>query len=256
MKSKYKLKKVKEFEYYDEGEGPVVLVLHGLFGTLSNFEEMIEIAKGKYRFVVPMLPIYQCDMKQANVNGMLEYIMRFIDHLKLRDYSILGNSLGGHIALVHELTRPNTAKALVLTGSSGLFENALGNEYPKRDKPAIREKILEIFGNKKVVTDNIINEAFDIITNYSKIMRVLKMAKSAVKQNLTNEIDKIKTKTLLIWGEDDIITPPFVAKQFREKLVNSQLTFIPQCGHAPMMEYPKEFSDILLPFLDNIYRPS
>jgi pimeloyl-ACP methyl ester carboxylesterase len=79
------------------------------------------------------------------------------------------------------------------------------------------------------------------------------MAKSAIRQNLTNEIEKIKTVTLLIWGENDIITPPFVAHQFNEKLKNSSLFFIPNCGHAPMMEYPKRFAEILFPFLDKIY---
>lgn len=242
-----------EFKYFDEGQGPVVIILHGLFGALSNFEELISLAGHRFRFVLPILPIYQCDIKQANVQGMLDHVIKFIDQLKLSDYSLLGNSLGGHIALMHELMHPNQTKSIILTGSSGLFENTLGNDYPRRDKKYVREKILEIFGNQQVVTDEIVDEAYSVISDYGKILRVLKMAKSAVRHNLTNEIEKIKTKALLIWGEADIITPPFVANQFHGKLTNSQLAFIPKCGHAPMMEYPKEFSEILIPFLDEVY---
>ena len=253
MESQYTQRKSGEFTYIDEGEGPVVLILHGLFGSLSNFEELIELSHGRYRFVLPLFPIYDCEMKQSNLEGMLDYLMRFIDFMKLKDFSLLGNSLGGHIALCYELKHPNISRSLILTGSSGLFENSLGSDFPRRDVDTIRQKILEIFGNKAVVTDKIVNEALDIILDYSKILRVLKMAKSAVRQNLTYEIEKIKTQTLLIWGEDDIITPPFVAHQFNEKLVNSQLVFIPKCGHAAMMEYPKEFSEILFPFLEKIY---
>lgn len=247
------LKQSHNFQYYDEGTGPTILILHGLFGSLSNFEELIKLARGRFRFVMPVLPIYTCDISKANVTGMLDYLMDFIESFHLRNYTLLGNSLGGHIALVHELKYPDKSKALILTGSSGLFENTLGNDYPKRDRDAIREKILDIFGNKNVVTDLIIDEAFEIITNYTKVLRVLKMAKSAVRQNLANEIDKIKKTALLIWGTDDVITPPFVAEQFHEKLSNSELAFIAKCGHAPMMEYPKEFSEILFPFLDQIY---
>jgi pimeloyl-ACP methyl ester carboxylesterase len=242
-----------EFKYFDQGSGPIVLILHGLFGTLSNFEEIINLSGGRFRFVMPILPIYDSDIKDANIDGMLTFLQRFIAKYELRDYTLLGNSLGGHIALMHELSSPQLAKAMVLTGSSGLFENALGSEYPRRDKVKIKERILEIFGNKDVVTDEIIEEAYDIVTNYAKVLRVLKMAKSAVRHNLTHEIEKIKTKTLLIWGEIDTITPPFVAHQFHEKLINSELKFIPNCGHAPMMEYPKEFSSFLFPFLDQIY---
>jgi len=96
-------------------------------------------------------------------------------------------------------------------------------------------------------------EVFSIISDYSKVLRIIKMAKSATRQNLTYEIDKIKTKTLLVWGKDDKITPPFVANQFHDKLKNSSIEWIDQCGHAPMMEYPDEFSKYLFPFLDKVY---
>jgi 2-hydroxy-6-oxonona-2,4-dienedioate hydrolase len=242
-----------EFTYIDRGNGPIVVILHGLFGSLSNFENLISLAESKYRFVMPILPLYDCDLKHANLDGMLDYFHRFIESLGLKDFSILGNSLGGHIALLHELKFPNISKSLILTGSSGLFENALSNDYPRRDKLALRAKIEDIFGNKKMITDELVEDVYQIVSSYSKILRIIRMAKSATSQNLTYEIDKIKTKSLLIWGREDKITPPFVAQQFKDKMSNSQLAWIPNCGHAAMMEYPDEFVAHLIPFLDSIY---
>lgn len=243
-----------DFTYIDRGQGPVVVILHGLFGSLSNFENLISLTEDQYRFIMPVLPLYDCDLKHSNLDGMLEYFRRFITELNLTNFSILGNSLGGHIALLHELRFPNIAKSLILTGSSGLFENSLGNDYPRRDKEALRTKLDDIFGNKKMITNELVDEVSAIVSSYSKILRIIRMAKSATRQNLTFDIDKIKTKTLLIWGNEDKITPPFVAQQFKDKMSNSTLAWIPNCGHAAMMEYPNEFAQILLPFLDTIYK--
>jgi 2-hydroxy-6-oxonona-2,4-dienedioate hydrolase len=242
-----------EFTYIDRGQGPVVVILHGLFGSLSNFENLISMTENRYRFIMPVLPLYDCDVKHANLDGMLDYFRRFITELNITDYSILGNSLGGHVALLNELKFPDSTKSLILTGSSGLFENSLGNDYPRRDKEGLRAKLDDIFGNKKMITDELVDEVAEIVSSYSKILRIIRMAKSATRQNLTYEIEKIKTKTMLIWGEEDKITPPFVANQFHDKMTASELAWIPNCGHAPMMEYPKEFAQILLPFLDKIY---
>lgn len=242
-----------EFSYIDRGQGSIVVILHGLFGSLSNFENLIALTENRYRFIMPILPLYDCDLKNANLDGMLDYFRRFINELNITDFSILGNSLGGHIALLNELKFPNSTKSLILTGSSGLFENALGNDYPRRDKEGLRTKIGDIFGNKKMVTDELVEDVFSIVSSYSKILRIIRMAKSATRQNLTFEIEKIKTKTLLIWGKEDKITPPFVAQQFHDKMTQSQIAWIDNCGHAPMMEYPQEFAKYLLPFLDTIY---
>ena len=241
------------FSYIDRGQGPVIVILHGLFGSLSNFERLIALSEKKYRFIMPILPLFDCEIKNAHLDFLLEYFRRFIDHLKLQDYSILGNSLGGHVALLNELNYPNETRSLILTGSSGLFENSIGNQFPKRDKETLKEKIEITFGNKSMVTSELVDELYSVISNYSKVLRIIKLAKSATRQNLTHDIEKIKTKTLLVWGEDDKITPPFVANQFYEKLENSELAWIANCGHAPMMEYPEDFSKSMIPFLDKVY---
>ena len=243
-----------DYKYTEIGQGPTVLVLHGLFGSLSNFESMMQIAGEHYRFVMPYLPLYNCELKNANLEGMLVYIKGFVDFIGLSNFSILGNSFGGHLALMYALQAPEKVKSLILTASSGLFESSLGNEYPKKDREYLRVKILETFGNKSIVTEDLVSEVETIVNSKSNAIRIVKLAKSATRQNLLSTLQSIKLPTLLVWGKEDIITPPFVAEKFHQLLSNSELKWIDKCGHAPMMEYPEEFTSATVPFLNKVYR--
>lgn len=241
-----------KYPYTELGQGPTILILHGLFGSLSNFEAMMQIAKHRFRFILPYLPLYDCELKNANLEGMLCYLKEFVDYLGLTNFAILGNSFGGHLGMMYTLQYPEKVNALILTASSGLFENSLGNEYPKRDRDFLKSKILETFGNKSIVTEELVSEVETIVNSKSNAIRIIKLAKSATRQNLIHTVNNILHPCLLIWGEDDTITPPFVAEKFHQLLPHSQLIFLPKCGHAPMMEYPKEFCDAFIPFLDTL----
>jgi len=239
--------------YIEIGTGPTVLILHGLFGSLSNFETMMNTLGNRFKFIMPFLPLNTCELKNANLEGMLSFIKNFVDQHGLNEFSILGNSFGGHLALMYALQEPHKVKSLILTASSGLFESSLGNEYPKRDKTFLKSKILETFGNKSIVTDELVSEVQDIVNSKSNALRIVKLAKSATRQNLLDIIHTISIPTLLVWGKDDVITPPFVAEKFHQLMPNSELVWIDHCGHAPMMEYPEEFANSMLPFLNKIY---
>lgn len=241
------------FKYLDSGSGNTVVLLHGLFGDLSNFERLIDIMSKKYRVVMPILPLYTCEIKNANLNGLVKFFSSFVEHLGLKNFTMLGNSLGGHVALLYELIQPQLTKGIVLTGSSGLFENSFGSNYPRKNKEFVRKKVQETFGNKELATDELVDMVYKVITTPASLIRTIKIAKSATRENLNDELSKIKKSTLLIWGKDDVITPPFVAEQFNEKIEGSELEFIENCGHAPMMEYPDKFCNLLKDFLAKIY---
>jgi pimeloyl-ACP methyl ester carboxylesterase len=165
--------------------------------------------------------------------------------------------LGGHVALVHILKNPAKIKTLTLTGSSGLFENGMGDSYPKRgDKEYIRKKTALTFYDPAVATDELVNEVFDITNNRIKVIKIIALAKSAIRNNLGEELNQIKQPTCLIWGNNDTVTPPFVAKEFNKLIPNSELHFIDRCGHAPMMEVPAEFNNILEEFLTKHRQPA
>lgn len=248
------LKQEGEFHYIETSPGKeVILLLHGLFGALSNFEEIINDFKDDYNVVVPILPIMEMPMKKLGLSGLVAYIERFVEFKNFEEVNVLGNSLGGHLAQLYTLSNPDKVKSIILTGSSGLFENAMGNSFPKRgDYEFIKKKTESVFYDPKTATKELVDEVFDTVNDRLKALRVVITAKSAVRNNLEDKIENINAPTLLIWGREDDITPAFVAEKFHELIPNTRLEFIEKCGHAPMMERPHEFNSILTDFLNQL----
>jgi pimeloyl-ACP methyl ester carboxylesterase len=249
----YEVKQYEKFKYIDEGTGEPLVLLHGLFGAMSNFQDLIEYFKKHNRVIVPILPLLDMDILHTSVSGLAKFVHRFLEALKLEGIHLLGNSLGGHVALVHTLKNPDRIKSLILTGSSGLFENGMGDSYPKRGNyDYIKEKTAQTFYDPAVATKELVDEVYSITNNRLKVIKIIALAKSAIRNNLGEELNQIKQPTLLIWGSNDIVTPPFVGKEFNRLIPNSELHFIDKCGHAPMMEVPAEFNKILHEFLNKL----
>jgi len=246
----YEIHKEGKFEYVEVGVGEPLILLHGLFGALSNFSDLIEKFRHTHKVVVPLLPLFDLDLLHTSVKGLAKYVQQFIDHKGYNQIHLLGNSLGGHVGLVYILSHPEKIKTLTLTGSSGLFENAMGDSYPKRgDYEYIKAKTAATFYDPAVATKELVDEVFEITNSRLKVIKIIALAKSAIRNNLGEELGQIKVPTLLIWGKNDNVTPPFVAEEFHKLIPNSELAFIDKCGHAPMMEVPNEFNDILEKFL-------
>lgn len=253
----YEIRKDGKFNFIEVGEGEPLILLHGLFGALSNFEPLIEYFKIRNKVIVPMLPLLEMDLLHTSVGGLQKFVQKFIEHRNYNNIHLLGNSLGGHVALVYILNHPEKVKSLILTGSSGLFENGMGDTYPKRgDKEYIRNKTALTFYDPSMATDELVDEVFEITNNRLKVIKIITLAKSAIRSNLGEELSQIKQPTCLIWGNNDIITPPFVGKEFNKLIPNSELHLVDKCGHAPMMEVPVEFNKILSGFLDNLKSPA
>ncbi len=250
----YALIEEDEFKYLDTGgNGEILMLLHGLFGQLSNFDEMIQYFSNKRRVVVPILPIYEMPLRKATVNGLVEYVTRFVKWKGYPKMDVVGNSLGGHIALLFALANPVKVRSITLTGSSGLFENPLGSSFPKRsNRDFVRQKTETVFYDPKDATEEMVDEVFDIVNDRNKALRLITMAKSAIRENLAHRLDAIHVPTLLVWGKQDTITPPFVAEQFDELLENAKVVYFDDCGHAPMMEHPEDFNKVLEKFLEQV----
>jgi pimeloyl-ACP methyl ester carboxylesterase len=242
------------FKYVESrGSEEHLILLHGLFGALSNFEGIINHFAGKYNVIVPILPIFDLPIRKVSVGGLVDYVADFVNYKGFEKIHLLGNSLGGHIALLYSLVHPQKVASITLTGSSGLFESAMGTSFPKRgDYDFIRKKTESTFYNPEVASKALVDEVFDIINDRNKAIRVIATAKSAVRHNLGDKLHQITLPTLLIWGKQDQITPPFVGEKFSELLENSRLIFVEECGHAPMMEHPDTFNRHLESFLDEV----
>lgn len=249
----YKLmseKVVKNTKYVSYGEGEVLILLHGLFGSLANFEHTIAYFSKNFRVIVPLLPLYSLDIRETSVNGMVTFLEQLCIEENFSDFILVGNSLGGHVAIVYTLQNPQNVKALVLTGSSGLFERAFGDTLPRRgDYEYIKQKTEQTFYDPHFASKELIDEIFDIVSDREKALRVVVLAKSAVRHHLGVELNNIKVPCQLIWGRQDNITPPFVAEEFQKLIPHAQLHWIEECGHAAMMEQPEKFNKLLEHFL-------
>ena len=241
------LKKEGKFNYIEVGEGQPIIVLHGLMGGLSNFAAVTDFFSANgYKVIIPELPIYSKSLLKTNVKSFAKYLYDFIEFKELNDVVLLGNSLGGHIGLYHTKMHPDKVKALVITGSSGLYESAMGGGYTKRsDYEVIKKKAQEVFYDPAVATKEIVDEVYETVNDRNKLIKTLAIAKSAIRHNMANDLPKMNTPTCIIWGKNDGVTPPDVADEFNALLPNSDLFWIDKCGHAAMMEHPEEFNQIL-----------
>ncbi len=249
----YTIQEEKGFKFLDTGKGENLLLLHGLFGALSNFGKLIDHFKERYRVIVPILPLYSLAVHETTVKGLVKYVRKFVEHKGYERLHLVGNSLGGHVGLVYSLNQMEKIASLTLTGSSGLFENSLGDTFPKRGSyEYVKEKTELTFYDPNVATKELIDQVYNIVNDNKKAIRILYMARSALRHNLRNKIHKLKMPTLLIWGKDDTITPPFVGEEFEKLMPNARLILMEKCGHAPMMEKPEEFNSHLDNFLQKV----
>lgn len=248
------IKQEGDYKYIEEGEGEVLILLHGLFGALSNWKDVLNHFSPKYKVVIPLMPIFEMNILKLSVEGLANFIFEFIEYKQYKRVNLLGNSLGGHVGLVFIRKHPEYVNSLVLTGSSGLYENAFGASYPKKgDKEYIRDRIKLTFYDPASTTDELVDEVYYTLQNKGKVLRILTMAKSAIRHNMRKDLPLFKQPTCLIWGKQDTITPPEVAHEFHELLPDSELHFLDQCGHAAMMERPHEFNQIVDDFLARLY---
>ena len=249
-----KLTKEGRYTYYEIGEGTPILVLHGLMGGLSNFDAVADyFSQRGYKIVIPELPLYSQNILKTNVKAFSKFVKDFITFKKFDRVILLGNSLGGHIGLYHSKMYPEKVAGLVLTGSSGLYESAMGDSYPKRgDYEYIKNKTEAVFYDPKVATKEMVDEVFGIVNDRIKVIKTLTIAKSAIRHNMAKDLPKMHVQTCLIWGKNDKVTPPEVAEEFHKLMPNSTLYWIDECGHAAMMEKPDEFNRLLHEWLQKV----
>jgi len=248
------LKKEGKFTYYEIGEGTPIVILHGLMGGLSNFSGVANyFSKKGYKIVIPELPLYSQNILKTNVKAFARYVKDFIIFKKFDRVILLGNSLGGHIALYHSKLYPEKVAGIVITGSSGLYESAMGDSYPKRgDYEYIKKKTESVFYDPKIATKEMVDEVFSIVNDRIKVIKTLTIAKSAIRHNMAKDLPKMHEQTCIIWGRNDQVTPPSVAEEFHKLMPNSSLYWIDKCGHAAMMEQPDEFNRLLAEWLKKV----
>jgi len=237
--------------YIEKGKGNPIILLHGLFGALSNWKTVVNEFSKNHRVIIPKIPLTEINVKEANLESLTNFVKKFINKMKLKNFILIGNSLGGHIGLIYTILHPKKVKKLILTGSSGLYENSFGGSFPKRgDYNYINDRVNHTFYNPNILSKKYIDDVFDTLNDNAKCLNIITIARSAQRNNLAKKLYKITCPTLLVWGLNDTITPPSVAHQFHKLIPKSRLKFIDKCCHAPMMESPAKFNQLIKPFIE------
>jgi pimeloyl-ACP methyl ester carboxylesterase len=244
--------------YFDVGSGQVpVVLLHGLFGSPSNWQSIMRDLGEYYRFLALQLPIEPDQDRRhttfESLEQLTDHVVHFFDEMELDSAVLCGNSLGGQLALDFYLRHPERVERLVLSGSAGLFERSLsGGQHPKLCRSFIRNQACEIFYDPALVSDELVDDVYAMLSDRSYRRFLLKVAKATRDRYMLEELAKVHIPTLIVWGRNDSITPPFVAQQFCDHIASAELVYIDQCGHAPPIEQPDEFARVLHEFLGDL----
>ena len=241
-----------QFRWRERGAGEAVLLLHGLLGEVDHWDATLKTLGRFCRPVALELPIFDPSFTEISLPTLTEWVRMFLDARGIPQAVVGGNSLGGHVALELALAHPHRVSGLILAGSSGLLERSFTRGVPHRpDSDWVREKMEEIFYDPTLVSPEWVEAVLRVVSTRYSALRVLQAARASKRRSLEDCLPAIDVPTCIIWGEEDRITPPEVARRFHALLPDSDLFLVPRCGHAPMLEQPEAFNTILAGWLLN-----
>lgn len=245
-----KNEQVPTFESAEMGtQGPEMVLLHGLFGALSNWDSVQPLMAEYSRPIALQFPILKGHQSEVKIKALALYTEYFIRSKNFAPVALCGNSLGGHVALRLCLAAPELVDCMILAGTSGLYEHSVDALPVRPGREFVADHMQRVFHNQKFVTDAAIDEITGILEDRSHVLNLIHAARSAKKDNLKDLLGQIKVPVLLLWGENDEVTTPEVAQMFHDLIPNSKLVMIDKCGHAPMIEHPEWFAAEVKEFL-------
>lgn len=236
------------YSFIHRGQGPAVLFLHGLFGHSHNWLPTIEALAPDFQVWALEYPFFD-DKRLTSVRALTDYTLSFMDAQGIESATLCGNSLGGQIAMDLGLKWPERTQKLILTGSAGLWEAQANGQLPKATRSFIRQQAQKVFYDPKHVDDALVEKLYQSLKDRVYVRTLLRLARDTQAYTLENQLGQLKVPTLLLWGQDDQITPPAVARTFHQKIAHSRLVFLPECGHAPPLEQPQRFTQEVRKFM-------
>lgn len=278
--------------YRDEGDKtkPVLVMIHGGFGSLHNWEGWIPELKNDYRLIsMDLLGHGLTGKYPANIydrHTERDAVHQLLQKLGIDKYTVTGNSFGGGIALEMALKYPDEVTGLVLVDSEGVpngedgYDTSLFNDDepmtpadPDFTKPSFMERIGSKFiGNRVIKTtlDSMVhNKALltdEFVDYYARFLRhsgnresqllMFRQGMYLISQNpptdLRPRLKDINCPTLIIQGKQDTLVPMSVAEIFNQEIPSSQLAVIDEAGHMPMIEKPEESAQAVKKFMSNL----
>lgn len=242
-------------EVIDLGQGKPIVFLHGLVGLNDHWDTVVQKVRHKARCVMLELPLLDLAGDDCSIDGVTVLTARFLEQHVREPVVLVGNSFGGHVALKLSLDRPDLVRGLVLAGSSGLLERTMVREVQIRpNREWVAEKIGELFFDRSKMYPGDVERAHAALSHRGGARAIVRLSRSARRNHLGEELHRIGVPTLLIWGREDIVTPPEAAEGFLKSIRKSRIVWLDRCGHAPMIECPEEFARALGEFSDELNR--
>jgi pimeloyl-ACP methyl ester carboxylesterase len=250
----------------EAGEGPALVLLHGLSATHYNWEHTIPAFAGRWRVIAPDLPGHGRSAKPDAPYTIDFYagVIRSLGRtLGIREAVVMGNSLGGQIAVELALAYPAWTRALVLAAPAGGFSSALrpvGWMIGTAARPAILRAVLprtlarsfydhaspDYEARRRILAERLAHEDFPHFAR--AVARSVAGAIAAGDQ----PIARLTQPTLLVWGEDDAIVGLSGSRRMVDAVPHARLHVLRRCGHLPMLEHAAHFNEIVREFLRTV----
>jgi pimeloyl-ACP methyl ester carboxylesterase len=252
-----------KIHYFEAGSGPTVILLHGLGGDAANWAQTVPALAARYHVFVPdQVGFGQSDkpLIDYRVSTLVDFLTEFCNMLAISKASVVGNSLGGWTALAFTLVHPDKVDRLVLVDSAGYSPARTGGERLSRDSllvltaptlEATRRLMQLIFYHQQMITDSFVHQAYAAKLQKNDGYTIDRFLDSIARGEdvVDGKLGSIKVPTLIVWGREDRLTPPVIAKALGEDISGSRTVFIDQCGHVPQIECAAPFNKALLDFL-------
>lgn len=231
-----------------------IVFLHGLFGSPEHWRHIMGDLAHEYRLIAPQLPVDRQPEAYRKcirpIDKLTDSIADLIFELDLPPCVMCGNSLGGLVAIEICLRYPERVSGLVLAGSAGIYERSLTHGVrPQPTRKFVRALVSDIFHDPSMVTEELVDAWYARIRERDFVRFLLQVSRATRDRTLTDQLHQLRVPTLIVWGKNDKVTPPAVAESFKREIKHSQLRFIDNCGHAPNVEQPAIFSEMLQEFL-------
>lgn len=253
--------------YRDEGEGDVIVLIHGTASSLHTWDEWVKSLSTKFRVIRMDLPGFSLtgpDHKNRyEVSDDVAFLNKLLSRLKLEKVHLVGSSLGGRIAWQYSLNHPEKVKTLTLMNSLGYPQDRWPPAIEMAQWPLIDSimtkfsprflyalGLKEVYANEEQVTEEVIDRYFEL-SRYPGNLDAFPRRVKAVLDKHSGDISNLSVPTLIMWGEEDMYFPVDNAYRFNQDISGSKIFTYPNVGHLPMEEIPSESLSDYLRFIQS-----
>lgn len=257
--------------YRDEGEGPVVVLLHANYSSLFMWEPWVAALRDRYRVIRLDLPAHGLTGPEPGGNYTLERIQqlfeKFVDERELGRFTVVGTSIGGTVAMRYTADHPDRIERLVLISPGSLEPRVRGRTTPANlpkaadilgyilPKSFTRFMLTNDYGDPERVTDAVVDEWYEMWMREGNRLAMLNLLRQYVSGGVEDKIRAVSVPVLLIWGEQNKRVPLALAYETKDLLINSpevRLEVLPGIGHMLVQEAPEASSQLIRRYLDGV----